>query len=63
MSGRSRIRPKRLLLIGLGLNAFITFFTFKGGVDDYNRVLVWISGSLWASDWSYAKIIIPLLYL
>ena len=39
------IRPKRLLLIGIGLNAglnaFITFFTIRGGVGDYNRVLVW----------------------
>ncbi len=65
LSGRNRIRPKRLLLIGLGinagLNAFITFFTFRGGVGDYNRVLVWISGSLWGAGWSYAKIIVPLV--
>lgn len=65
LSSRDRIRPRRLLLIGLGINAginaFITFFTFRGGVSDYNRVLVWISGSLWGSGWSYAKIIIPLV--
>jgi iron complex transport system permease protein len=67
LSGRNRIRPRRLLLIGLGLNAglnaFITFFTFRGGVSDYNRVLVWISGSLWGSGWSYAKIIVPLVVI
>jgi iron complex transport system permease protein len=67
LSGRNKIRPRRLLLIGLGinagLNAFITVFTFRGGVGDYNRVLVWISGSLWGSGWSYAKIIIPLVVL
>jgi iron complex transport system permease protein len=67
MSSRSRIRPKRLLLVGLGLNAglnaFITFFTFRGGVSDYNRVLVWISGSLWGSGWSYVKVIIPVVIL
>lgn len=65
LSSRERIRPKRLLLIGLGmnagLNAFITFFTFRGGVGDYNRVLVWTSGSLWGAGWDYAKIIIPLV--
>lgn len=63
LAGRNKIRPKRLLLIGIGmnagLNAFITFFTFRGGVGDYNRVLVWISGSLWGAGWSYAKIIVP----
>jgi iron complex transport system permease protein len=65
LSSRKGIRPKRLLLIGLGLNgglnAFITFFTFRGGVNDYNRVLIWISGSLWGAGWSFAKIIIPLV--
>ena len=67
LSSRNGIRPKRLLLIGIGLNAglnaFITFFTFRGGVGDYNRVLVWTSGSLWGSGWSYAKVIIPIVAL
>lgn len=67
LSSRNGIRPKRLLLIGIGLNAglnaFITFFTFRGGVRDYNRVLVWTSGSLWGSGWSYAKVIIPIVTL
>ncbi|AWK51743.1 iron ABC transporter permease [Clostridium beijerinckii] len=67
LSSRDRVRPKRLLLIGLGinagLNAFITFFTFRGGVSDYNRVLIWISGSLWGASWNYAKIIIPLVFI
>ncbi|MEG1254387.1 iron ABC transporter permease [Clostridium sp.] len=67
LSSRNGIRPKRLLLIGIGLNAglnaFISFFTFRGGVGDYNRVLVWTSGSLWGSGWSYAKVIIPIVTL
>ena len=67
MSSRGGIRPKRLLLIGIGLNAglnaFITFFTIRGGVGDYNRVLVWTSGSLWGSGWSYAKVIIPIVVI
>lgn len=65
LSSRDGIRPKRLLLIGIGLNAglnaFITFFTFRGGVGDYNRVLIWTSGSLWGSSWNYAKVIIPIV--
>ncbi|OPJ55855.1 FecCD family ABC transporter permease [Alkalithermobacter paradoxus] len=65
LSSSKGIRPRRLLLIGLGMNAgmnaFITFFTFRGGVGDYNRVLIWISGSLWGAGWSYAQIIIPLV--
>ena len=61
LSSRNGVKPRRLLLIGIGLNAglnaFITFFTFRGGVGDYNRVLVWTSGSLWGAGWSYAAII------
>jgi iron complex transport system permease protein len=67
LSSRNGVKPKRLLLIGLGmnagLNAFITFFTFRGGISDYNRVLVWTSGSLWGAGWNYAKIIIPIVVL
>jgi len=65
MSSRKGIKPKRLLLIGIGLNAglnaFISFFTFRGGVGDYNRVLIWTSGSLWGSGWSYVKVIVPIV--
>lgn len=64
LSSRDRVRPRRLLLVGLGLNAglnaIITFITFRGGIGDYNRVLVWTSGSLWGAGISYARIILPL---
>ncbi|TCT14879.1 iron complex transport system permease protein [Natranaerovirga pectinivora] len=67
LSSRNGIKPIRLLLIGIGLNAglnaFITFFTFRGGVGDYNRVLIWTSGSLWGAGWNYVKIILPLVFL
>ena len=67
LSSKNGIRPKRLLLIGIGLNAalnaFITFITFRGGVGDYNRMLVWTSGSLWGAGWSYAKVIILIVTL
>lgn len=65
LCGRGGIKPKRFLLVGIGLNAalnaFITFITFRGGAGDYNRVLVWTSGSLWGSGWPYAKVIIPIV--
>ena len=44
LSSRKGLKPKRLLLTGIGinagLNAFITFFMFKGGPGDYNRVIL-----------------------
>ncbi len=67
LSNKKGIKPNRLLLIGIGLNAglnaFISFFTFRGGVGDYNRVLIWTSGSLWGSGWSYVRVITPIVVI
>lgn len=65
LASQNGVKPKRLLLIGIGvnagLNAFITFFIFRGGVGDYNRLLIWTSGSLWGSGWNYVKILLPIV--
>lgn len=57
------MKPGRLLLMGLGiqsgLSAVILLITFRGGVGDYNRVLVWLSGSLWGSGWYYVYALLP----
>lgn len=65
LSSFKGLKPKRLLLIGIGvnaaLNAIITIFTFRGGIGEYNRVLVWTSGSLWGTGWDYVKVIVPIV--
>lgn len=67
LSNQQGIKPKRMVLIGLGINAglsaFMTFFIFRGGVGEYNKVLIWTSGSLWGTGWDYASIILPLVSL
>lgn len=67
ISSRKGIRPQRLLLTGIGvniaINALISFITFKGSAGDYNRVLVWTSGSLWGSSWTYVIAILPIILL
>lgn len=67
ISSRKGIHPQRLLLTGIGvniaLNACITFLTFKGSAQDYQRVLVWTSGSLWGSGWIYVLSILPIVVL
>lgn len=67
LAGRGHIRPKRLLLMGLGIqagmNALIILMTFRNGAGDYNRVLVWISGSLWGAGWDYVKILTPVVLI
>lgn len=65
LSNQQGIKPKRMVLIGLGINAglsaFMTFFIFRGGVGEYNKVLIWTSGSLWGTGWDYASILLPLV--
>lgn len=65
LSSRKGLRPKRLLLMGIGvnagLNAFITAFTFRGGQGDYNKILIWTTGSLWGSGWPYVKVLFPVV--
>lgn len=66
LSSRKGLKPKRLLLTGIGinagLNAFITFFMFKGGPGDYNRVMIWTSGSLWGAGWAYVRALVPVIF-
>lgn len=67
LSNQQGIKPKRMVLVGLGINAglsaFMTFFIFRGGVGEYNKVLIWTSGSLWGTGWDYVRIILPLVSL
>lgn len=64
-SSRKCLRPRRLILVGIGvnagLNAFITVFTFRGGVGDYNKILVWMTGSLWGAGWAYVRVLLPIV--
>ena len=66
-SSRTGLRPRRLLLVGIGvnagLNAFITAFTFRGGIGEYNKILIWTTGSLWGAGWAYVKVLVPIVVL
>lgn len=66
-SCRKVLRPRRLLLVGIGvnagLNAFIMGFTFRGSLGDYNKVLIWTTGSLWGVGFAYVKVLMPIVIL
>ncbi len=67
LASRGGFSKTKLLLMGIGvnsgINAFITFRTFRFGNGEYNKVLTWTSGSLWGSGWSYVKILAPVMIL
>lgn len=64
LSYRRGISPVRLILVGIGVNAgitaFITLYQMNMAQGDYNRALVWISGSLWGSNWKFFLIVAPM---
>lgn len=67
LARRNGIKPVRLILMGVavnsGLAAVITFYQLNFKQQDYNRVLVWTSGSLWGSSWKYFNVCAPVVLL
>lgn len=64
LSYRKGIKPVRLILVGIGvnagLNAVISYYQLTSSKGDFNQVLTWTNGSLWGSSWTYVKLITPL---
>ena len=67
LSVRQGLAPRRLILVGIGINiainAFITFYSLGISQGQYNRVLVWTSGSLWGSNWTYFTVVAPAIII
>lgn len=57
------INPTRLILIGIGINsafqALMIIFQLRFTTQEFNRVMVWISGSIWGTSWIYVITILP----
>lgn len=56
LAWRSGLSPYRLVLVGIGLGAFLSaltaFLLTRAEVDDLRRATVWLTGSLNATTWS-----------
>lgn len=67
LSWKNGLNHIRLILMGVGINsglvALITVYQMSFRKQDFNRVLVWISGSLWGSSMKYFYAIAPLMIL
>lgn len=57
----------RLILMGVGVNsgliAIITVYQMSFRKQEFNRVLVWTSGSLWGSSLKYFYVVAPVVIL
>ncbi len=65
LAWKNGIKPVRLILMGVAVNsglfAVITFYQMNFKQQDFNRVLVWTSGSLWGSSWKYFIAVAPVI--
>ncbi len=67
LAWKDGLNTNRLLLIGIGINAafnaIIIIFQLRFSTQDFNRILVWTSGSLWGTSWNYVFAVAPLLFI
>ncbi|MDR1970608.1 MAG: iron ABC transporter permease [Treponema sp.] len=68
LAWRRGMKPRRLLLMGIavnaGFNALIIILQLSFDNRDFNRVLSWTSGSIWGVSWNYVIAVTgPLLLL
>jgi iron complex transport system permease protein len=63
LAWKKGISPTRLILIGIGINAafnaLLIVFQLRFTTQEFNRVMVWISGSIWGTNWSYVIATLP----
>ena len=57
----------RLLLVGIGVNAAfnagLIIFQMKMEPADFTAALVWISGSIWGTNWTYVLALCPWIFV
>ncbi len=67
LSYKNGINPSRLLLIGIGINIFftsiLTIFQLRFSTQEFNRVMNWISGSIWGTNWNYVYAVLPFILI
>lgn len=58
-----KITPIRLLLVGIGINAAfnagLIIFQMKMEPQDFTRAIVWLSGSIWGTNWIFVLALLP----
>ncbi|BBO00220.1 FecCD family ABC transporter permease [Sporolactobacillus terrae] len=57
------VTPLRLILSGIGVNAafmaVITIIQLRMDPKDFMQATIWLSGSIWGTDWPYVLAILP----
>jgi iron complex transport system permease protein len=61
LSWRGHISGARLILIGIGMNAILSagtsYLVIRAEINDASRAVLWMTGSLYLSDWSDVRLL------
>ena len=61
LSWRGRLSAPRLVLVGVGVNAVLaagsTFLVVRAEINDASRAVLWLTGSVYASDWADVRVL------
>ncbi|MDB0439455.1 FecCD family ABC transporter permease [Clostridioides difficile] len=67
LAWKGGINSSRLLLIGIGVNiaftSILTIFQLKFTTQEFNRVMMWTSGSIWGTSWKYVIAVLPFIVI
>ncbi|HEY8490149.1 MAG TPA: iron chelate uptake ABC transporter family permease subunit [Dehalococcoidia bacterium] len=67
LSWRGHVSPPRLVLVGIGVNALLTacttFLVIRAEIHEASRAVLWMTGSVYGSDWGDVRILASVLAL
>lgn len=67
LAWKKGINPTRLILMGIGINsafsAILILFEFRFSSQDFNKIMIWTSGSIWGTSWSYVIATLPFVFI
>lgn len=64
---KGQVTPVRLLLVGIGINAAfgagLIIFQMKMEPIDFTKAIVWLSGTIWGTNWTFVWALLPWLLI
>ena len=61
------LEPTRFILMGIGINsafnAILIIFQLRFTTQEFNKVMVWTSGSIWGTSWTYVFATVPWVFI
>ncbi|WP_117161613.1 iron ABC transporter permease [Paraliobacillus sp. X-1268] len=63
LAWKNGVTPVRLILVGIGVNAAfgaaLIIFQLKMDPSDFMQTTIWLSGSIWGSNWNFVLAVLP----